>query len=104
MRKITEQAAYALRTNQRYSNNNTQVIDGNVMALHGNTIAIFDSLEGKLTIRDSGWQTNTTKERLNGILSEFNSEWRIYQQKGIWYITDGAGKKEEWKGFLTLDV
>lgn len=105
MRKVTQKAAQAMRDGQNMVSGNTRVhSNGGVMELHGNTIAIYDSIEGKLTLRDCGWQTVTTKERLNGILSTFSSEWRIYQMAGKWYITDGCGKREDWNGFLTLDV
>jgi len=104
MRKITREAAQAMKSGINYSNSNTVVhSDGGVMDLHGNTIAIFDG-DSKLTLRDSGWRSNTTKERLNGLLYTFSSEWRIYQLKGKWYITDGMGKQEDWKGFKVFDV
>lgn len=60
--------------------------NGNVMDLHGNTIAIYDRAEGLLTIRDAGWTSNTTKERLNGLLTEFNIKGGISQKDFTWYF------------------
>src|SRR5687768_6876320 len=104
MRKVTIKAAEALRNGENMVSSNTRVhSDGGVMELFGNTIAICDHKERKLTLRDCGYKTATTKERLNGILSEFSSEWRIYQMAGKWYYTDGAGIRKDWEGFLTID-
>ena len=50
-----------------------------VVRLHDNVIAEFDSaLNGDrgcrgLKLRDSGWQTNTTKSRLNALLGAFRA-------------------------------
>ena len=105
MRKVTQKSAEAMKNGYNTRSGNTEVIsDGNIMNLHGNTIAIYDRLEGKLTLRDCGWKSATTKERLNGLLSEFHSEWRIYQKDGAWYITDGMGVRKNWDGFLVVEV
>lgn len=103
MRLITRLTANALRNGEDLTISNTSVSNG-VMNLHGNTIAIYDSIEGLLTIRDSGWRTHTTKERLNGLLSVFNIKCAIIQAKGVWYTIDANGEREEWIGFKVFDV
>jgi hypothetical protein len=74
MRKITQEACTAFRDGYTYLNGNTQVgtneHDGilendMVMELHGNKIA--QHINGTLYISLCGWNTNTTRERLNGI-------------------------------------
>ena len=70
------------------------------MRLHDNVIAEFDSaLNGArgcrgLKLRDAGWQTNTTKSRLNALLGAFREGSGIYQKQGEWYCPDGT----EWAG------
>lgn len=75
-----------------------------VMKLHGNTIASVDG--SQLTLNDCGWQTTTTKERLNGLLNEFNLSYRISQVKGQWYLlsTDNSFSRVLWSGKHTFDV
>lgn len=108
MRKVTERAAQALKNGYNYKSGNTAVIsNGNVMNLHDNTIAIYDRIEQKLTLRDCGWQTVTTKERLNGILQAFGIQYVIYQHKGNWIIESsklGRERSEAWQGFAVFDV
>lgn len=102
MRKITKQSATALIAGQTFKSANTEVLHKailrngkfpmgdhfTVLELHGNEIAAIDSRDGSLWITNSGWQTNITKERLNGINGV-----SISQVKGMWYLN---GK--EWDG------
>ena len=71
-----------------------------VVRLHDNVIAIFDSaLNGArdcrgLWLSDAGWQTNTTKSRLNALLGAFRDGSSVYQKQGQWFSPYGT----EWKG------
>ena len=90
MRQITIDAIRAFRNNQKFKRGNTEVkvhSDGyRELRLHNNVIAWYD--EGSLFIRDGGWQTTTTKERLNGLPNVF-----IYQKNFQWYLNG-----ETWNG------
>ena len=88
MRDITKQATLAFKNYETFKQANTKVVinplGGVSMMLHGNTIA---SLCGRvLVMRDCGYQTNTTKERLNGICTIFNINKYFKQIKGVWYF------------------
>ena len=68
MRKITQEACIAFRGGYAYRNGNTEVtVDGidTSMYLHGNRIAY--TIECALYVSLCGWNTPTTRERLNGI-------------------------------------
>ena len=98
MRKITRDAIKAFESNRPFKRGNTEIkvyedsddIRYTVMKLHGNTIAYKvtgDSGTG-LFISDGGWQTPTTKERLNGIKGV-----SIYQRDYQWFLNG-----ERWSG------
>ena len=62
--------------------------------LHGYTIAEFYADEDRFKLSDCGWQTVTTKSRLNSILGVFNpGAGRIYSQRFEWKLNG-----EEWDG------
>ena len=91
MRKITEQAVRAFRNNEEFKKDNTQICKGThdsgalFFKLHNNTIAM--KVGDTIKIKDAGWQTNTTKERLNGILEECGSGYSfIFQKDFQWYL------------------
>lgn len=107
MRIVTKKSVQAMVNGTNTVSGNTRVhSDGNVMELHGNTIAIFDRTNGTLTLRDCNWQTVTTKERLNGILDGFNTGKYIIQENWNWYIKDRANDKikDSWDGFIVVKV
>lgn len=87
MRKITQEAVQAFKSNQNFRKSNTEVKvqkDITKLSLFGNTIAVKDNRGIKVT--NCGWQTNTTKERLKALLP---SNVGICTIKGNWYFTKG---------------
>lgn len=76
MRKITQESVEAFTNWDDLKKQNTEVksyIDGIAkMWLHWNLIAELNHYTRELYISDAGWQTITTKERLNWILEHFS--------------------------------
>ena len=76
-RKVTNEVVSAFLQKRRVKRGNTET-DGQTLFLHGNPIARWTE-SGILEIRSAGWETNTTKERLNGIpnvnITQKNYEW-----------------------------
>ena len=97
MRKIEQQMIAAIKGNTDWKSANTEVIHtcDNVHSpvshvyLHGNKIAeVGDDF---LKLFDGGWQTTTTKSRLNALLSEFGytcgtKQEYIFQKQFEWFI------------------
>lgn len=97
MRKITNNVTTAFENNRPFKSGNDEVRvskDSTQMLLHGNLIA--EKVKGVLFISNCGWQTNTTKERLNGLNGV-----RIQQIKGVWYLFDKTGIGRPWDGKRT---
>ena len=91
MRLIEQQMNNAIRCNKNFQKDNTTVINVGTKSfvyLHGNHIATV----GKdfLQIFDGGWQSNTTKSRLNAIINEFCNAFTdgVFQKDFAWYIRD----------------
>ena len=87
MRKITIESVDAFAHGDNLSKQNMVIetirqphLITTEMYLHGNLIACINQLSGKITINDAGWQTTTTKERLNGILDYYNLG-KLYQKQ-----------------------
>jgi hypothetical protein len=67
MRDITWQIKYAFNNNEHKKIGNSET-DGTSVWLHGNRIIYTDRL-GRIWYTMAGWETRTTKERLNGIIN-----------------------------------
>jgi hypothetical protein len=76
-----------------------------VVRLHDNEIARFDSmLHGDRTTRglritDAGWQTVTTKSRLNALLDCFYEGQGINQVKGVWLLNSTEFAGTDWVSY-----
>ena len=89
MRKIERQMNEAIRTGNNFSSSNTMVKSlGNVAVvfLHGNHIATVT--DNALTLFDGGWQSNTTKSRLNALINEFcdGTKTGVFQKNWTWFV------------------
>jgi len=69
--------------------------------LHNNLIAKRILFINDLWITDAGWQTDTTKERLNGVLYRLTSGWSLFQKKGEWFLTKDE-ETVQWTGSATF--
>ena len=91
-RKIEQQMNRAILTETDWKSNNTQVIniDGvSFVYLYSNLIAMVS--DTWLELFDAGYQTNTTKSRLNAILSEHGNNERVYSKNFNWFVSTKDG-------------
>ena len=73
--------------------------------LHNNLICKIDPNLGRLTLNDCGWQSTTTKSRLNVILDEFAPGYGIFQKNFDWFFqTSRTSEPEEWQGQLSVPM
>ena len=106
MRKIEAQMIAALKGNKNWSNANTSVVfegdekNTSTVYLHGNKIAEVD--DTSLTVFDGGWQSVTTKSRLNAIINEFCNALTdgVFQKAGLWYVRDNNEVKDFHSGYV----
>jgi hypothetical protein len=95
MRKIESQMCQAVLNNKNWTSGNTSVMideetNTSSVYLHGNLIATVT--DNDMTIYDGGWQTNTTKSRLNALCSEFCiSGEGVFQKNFQWYVNKFVG-------------
>ena len=54
--------------------------------LHGNHIATYFHDTRELQLFDGGWQSNTTKSRLNALLDEFDYGSFVFQKNWQWFF------------------
>ena len=93
MRKIESEMNAAIKSKINFSKANTSVsydvdTDESNVYLHSNNIATVGS--NFLHIFDGGWQSVTTKSRLNALINEFCDAFTcgVYQKDFTWYVTD----------------
>ena len=92
MRLIEQQMCSAVINKNDWRKDNTSVtVDVNGLChvyLHGNKIAMID--DNSVEVYDGGWQTNTTKSRLNAIINTLcdGTMCGVFQKNYEWFIHD----------------
>ena len=103
MRKIETQMNQAIQNEIDWQKDNTKVVfeEGvSLVYLYNNLIAMVG--DTWLELFDAGHQTNTTKSRLNAILSAHGNGERIYQKDYQWFVSTTDGDVE-FDGNIRLD-
>ena len=96
MRKIEREMNAAISENRNWQSANTSVTfdpetNESTVRLHGNTIAVVG--DDFVQIFDGGYQSVTTKSRLNAILSEHGIKGECVIQKNFnWFVHKFIGQ------------
>tara|TARA_R110000803_G_scaffold72729_2_gene136435 strand:- start:15419 stop:15718 length:300 start_codon:yes stop_codon:yes gene_type:complete len=97
MRQISFDAAEKFMQTKKFKRDNTEVVvlpNVTILKLYDNEIAyLYNDPSNTLSITNCGWDTNTTKDRLNALPNV-----SISQLKGKWYLNN-----ELWNGKL-IDI
>jgi hypothetical protein len=97
MRKITQETIEHFYSAKKFNKANMEIEvlpNVTIMKLYGNAIAyLYNDVKRTLSITNCGWQTVTTKDRLNALEGV-----SICQKNFVWYLN---GK--EWNGKL-IDI
>lgn len=97
MRQVTKQIVIAFLKGKTKKVGNTYT-NGEAIWLHRNKIA--EKRGGELWISNAGWASNTTKERLNGLLATTSNAY-ITQRNFQWYL-NGHAWNGQWVNPVTF--
>ena len=91
MRKLEKQMNYALSNKNNWAGSNTTVLyneftNCSQVLLHGHNIATLDHNTKALKLSSCGYETVTTKSRLNAILDEIDYGCKVFQKQWNWYF------------------
>lgn len=109
MRKIEQKLCAAIKNRKSFQLSNTTYTVGesstDMVTLFGNRICYINWELNQLEITNCGYETITTKSRLNAILSCFDAGF-IYQKNHQWYYCDNDLQEHEFpcNRFMTIDM
>ena len=97
MRKIEIEMNNAIRNKIAWSKSNTvttfdNTIENCFVYLHGNHIATYNYDKKELSLYDGGWQSNTTKSRLNALCNELATGFSVFQKNWEWFVSSNNQK------------
>ena len=108
MRKLERQMNFAISNKGNWSGSNTQVTYNNStncssIYLHGHLIATFDHNLRAVKLDSCGYETVTTKSRLNAILEEVKYGCKVFQKNFNWFVSYNNQTASFWDGMILMD-
>ena len=109
MRKIEQQMNRAISNRTNWAGSNTTVTyndstNCSSVFLHGHRIATFDHNLKAVKISSCGWQTVTTKSRLNAILDEVKWGAKLFQKNWNWFVSFNDQTADFFDGMILIDA
>ena len=109
MRKLERQMNFAVSNKGNWSGSNTQVnynsnTNCSQIYLHGHHIATFCHETRAVKIDSCGYQTRTTKGRLNAILEEVKYGCKVFQKNWDWFVSYNDQTTLFRDGMILLDA
>ena len=101
MRKIEQEMITAIKERKSYRKDNTVVnvnLNNDIVRVYLHNSLIAEITDGTLYISNCGYQTKTTKSRLNSILLSYNLP-TLCSKKFEWYL-----KNDLWLGSKTFKI
>ena len=109
MRKLERQMNFAISNKGNWAGSNTQVnynsnTNCSSIYLHGHQIATYDHNTNAIELSSCGYETVTTKSRLNAILEEVKYGCRVFQKNFEWFVSYNNQTESFWDGMILVDT
>ena len=100
---------FALSNKSNWAGSNTTVCyndssNCSSVYLHGHQIAVLDHHTNALKLDSCGYETVTTKSRLNAILEEVKYGCRVFQKNWNWFVSYNNQTESFFDGMILLDT
>ena len=100
---------FAISNKADWSSSNTRVEYNNStncssIYLHGHQIATFDHNLKAVKLSSCGYETVTTKSRLNAILEEVKYGCKVFQKNFNWFVSYNNQTASFWDGMILVDA
>tara|TARA_B100001109_G_scaffold18577_1_gene13315 strand:- start:211 stop:558 length:348 start_codon:yes stop_codon:yes gene_type:complete len=108
MRKLERQMNFAVSNKGNWCGSNTQVTynentNCSSVRLHGHLIATVDHSTQSIKISSAGYETRTTKSRLNALLEEVKYGCKVFQRDFNWFVSYRNQTASFWDGMILID-
>ena len=100
---------FAISNKADWCGSNTQVTynentNCSSVSLHGHHIATYDHNLKAVKLSSCGYETVTTKSRLNAILEEVKYGCKVFQKNFVWFVSYNKETLMFWDGMILIDA
>ena len=109
MRKLERQMNFAISNKANWAGSNTTVrynetTNCSQVLLHGHQICTFDHNTQAVKLDSCGYETTTTKSRLNAILEEVKYGAKVFQKNFNWFVSYQSKTVNFFDGMILFDT
>ena len=109
MRKIEKEMNFAVSNKANWRKSNTEVCyndntNCSSILLHGHQIATVDHNLKAVKLDSCGYETVTTKSRLNALLSEVKYGCKVFQKNFDWFVNYQDETASFYDGMILIDA
>ena len=109
MRKLEKQMNFAISNKGNWNGSNTSVVYNEAtncsqVRLHGHLIWTFCHETLAVKLSSCGYETVTTKSRLNAILEEVKYGAKVFQKNFNWFVKYNDDIANFWDGMILIDA
>ena len=109
MRKLERQMNFAISNKGNWAGSNTTVrynenTNCSQVLLHGHHICTFDHNTQAVKLSSCGYETVTTKSRLNAILEEVKYGAKVFQKNFNWFVKYQNQTANFFDGMILIDT
>ena len=109
MRKLEKQMNFALSNKSNWTGSNTSVsynesTNCSNVYLHGHNICTLDHNTNAVKLDSCGYETVTTKSRLNAILEEVKYGAKVFQKNFNWFVSYQSKTVNFFDGMILFDT
>jgi len=109
MRKLERQMNFAVSNKSNWCGSNTQVTynestNCSSVRLHGHLIATYSHDLKAVKLSSCGYETVTTKSRLNALLEEVKWGCKVFQKQWDWFVSYNNQTQSFWDGMILIDT
>ena len=100
---------FAISNKGNWSSSNTRVeynenSNCSSVYLHGHQIATLEHDTKAIKLSSCGYETVTTKSRLNAILEEVKYGCKVFQKNFNWFVSYNGQTRNFWDGMILIDA
>ena len=74
-----------------------------IVTLHKTNVFVIDKKAGTIALSSGGWETVTTKQRINQASEQYHCGFRVYQKNFVWYVSLKNGDTVPFKDGMKLE-
>lgn len=86
----------------KLSSYKTNIYHNKTTEIYYHSTCIVEFNQDQVTLKSGGWQTVTTKRKMNQASNQFHLGYSVFQKDHVWYVTLPSGETVDFQDGMTF--